>query len=220
MRRGGNDACRRAQLSSFTAAVIFIMAALPLPTLGQEEPQQLDSCAEAQQVLEDYLAAEAPAGPRNACHGSVGVGADPDALDAAQVQTTAVCAAWSGRCAANESVSECSVGCDRVPGCRAVPGPPPLAQPDHPHGEEAAGVAGACVPDVSQCVCPEDMVPLVETMYLSCPSAYTSGEHWELIRPRWKATVESWGCNAAGGSAAPLRWALAAVLVLQLVAAR
>ena len=212
MRRGGATQRRRAQL------FLAIVAALR-PALAQEVAE-LESCAEAQQALEEYLAAEAPAGPRNACHGSVGLGAAPDALDAAQIQTTAVCAAWSGRCAANESVSECSVGCERVPGCRAAPRSPPLAQPDHPHGEEAAGVAGACVPDANQCVCPEEMLPLVETMYWSCPSAYTSGEHWELIRPRWKATVESWGCNAAGGRAAPLRWALAAALVLRALAAR
>jgi hypothetical protein len=43
------------------------------------------------------------------------------------------------------------------------------------------------------------MLPLVETMYWSCPTPYTSGKQWEITRPRWKAIVASWGCNAARG---------------------
>ena len=144
-------------------------------------------------ALEEYLAG-APDGPRNACHGSVKAGAD---VDGQHIQTTPTCAQWRGECAANRTVSECSVGCERLPGCRLHPDGLPLAQPDHPHGEDAAGTAGLCVPDEAQCICPAEMLPLVETMYWSCPTTYTSGKHWEVSRPRWKAIVESWGCSAA-----------------------
>ena len=55
----------------------------------------------------------------------------------------------------------------------------------------------------------DEMLPLVETMYWSCPTTYTSGKHWELSRPRWKAIVESWGCNDAGNLGS-VRWAVLA----------
>jgi hypothetical protein len=196
------------------AAVLLavLLTTTPASVVGQQEVVELDSCAEAQQALEEYLAA-APAGPRNACHGSVGAEGGGGELDPQQIQTTPTCAQWSGKCAANETVSECSVGCERVAGCRIQPLAPALAQPDHPHGEDAAGVAGRCVPDEAQCVCPDVMRPLVETMYWSCPSPYTSGHHWELSKPRWKAVVESWGCNGASKNGAPVRWALLAMLL-------
>ena len=177
------------------AGVMVVITVVMAVAAGAQEVVELDSCEEAQQALEEYLV-RAPAGPRNACHGSVKAGAD---VDGQQIQTTPGCVEWRGECAANRSVSECSVGCQRLLGCRINRDGPALAQPDHPHGEDAAGTAGLCVPDEAQCVCPEEMLPLVETMYWSCPTPYTSGKQWEITRPRWKAIVESWGCNAARG---------------------
>ena len=171
---------------------------------AEGEVAELDSCAEAQLQLQQYLL-RAPPGPLNACH------AELDDETHAAVSTTAGCAQWSGQCAANATVSECSVGCARLAGCRlaAAPSPTPLAQPDHPHGEDAAGTPGACEPDPAQCVCPDEMAPLVATMYWSCPEG---GELWELSKPRWKATVESWGCGRAAAARLPLGpWGAAAL---------
>lgn len=49
--------------------------------------------------------------------------------------------------------------------CVALPaGDEALVQPHHPVGFDATGIPGKCVGDASQCVCPETMLPLVETM--------------------------------------------------------
>jgi hypothetical protein len=187
------------------AAARLAMAVGCVMAVVAQEVVELDSCEEAQQALEEYLV-DAPEAPRNACHGSLEAGED---LDGQHIQTTPLCAQWRGECAANRSGSECSVGCQRLPGCRLHPDGPAVAQPDHPHGEAAAGAPGRCVPDEGQCVCPDEMLPLVETMYWSCPTRYTSGTHWDVSRPRWKAIVQSWGCNAAR-DLANVRWAVLA----------
>ena len=134
-----------------------IRLAMALAAVAAQEVVELDSCEEAQQALEEYLV-DAPQAPRSACHGSLEPGEDVDGL---HIQTTPLCAQWRGECAANRSISECSVGCERLPGCRLHPEGPAIAQPGHPHGEAAAGMPGRCVPDEAQCVCPDEMLPLV-----------------------------------------------------------
>ena len=144
----------------------------------------LDDCADAQQLLFDFLEESVPLATITAC--------------ASNTTNTSACALWTQQCQASATISECSVGCGRIPGCvvgALSPGSYSHAQPHHPHGIEATGAPTPCVPDSSQCVCPPGMQSLIETMYWSC-----EGAAWEAVKGRWETEIRKHGCSGASAT--------------------
>ena len=60
---------------------------------------------------------------------------------------------------------------------------------------ESDGVQ-SCLPESGQCICPENMKPVLETMYWSC-----EGDHWEVEKVEWGILIEKYGCSGADADA-------------------
>ena len=100
---------------------------------------------------------------------------------------------WDYKCQTNSTISRCSVGCERMVGCKM----------------SGRHESAKCAPDATQCACPAAMLPLVETMYWSC-----SGDHWEVEKKDWKDVVEAVGCSDADSGVHDTSALLAVLIVV------